>query len=152
MSGNNNKPPSPETYHRLIEALRQHRIAAVAAREVGVSTSYAWLLAKKENIQLISQSDHAKRLQADPNFQAKLHSPEATEARRKAVKLLYAKRRFRKELADAARIYVKKVKQDPAFCKTASLRLKKALTDPAFQQKLLETETRANQIKRQKRD
>jgi hypothetical protein len=61
----------PLTRQRLIEALRKHRVARYAARDIGVSTPCAWRTAKHEGITLISLAEHQRKRLADPEFRKK---------------------------------------------------------------------------------
>src|SRR5450631_2535681 len=105
---------SPELYGALIAALEQHRIAKHAADQVAVSPSYAWRVAKKENITLISLAVHQRRRLADPTFRAK-QVPAARQGASRWLKQKHTEPKFHKKVVAASRASLKRLNQDAAF-------------------------------------
>ena len=125
---------SPELYAALLEALHRLRIAKHAAEEVGVSPPYAWRVAKKENIKLISLAVHQQRRLADPTFRAK-QKPAAREGASRWLKRKHAEPKFHNKVVAASRASLKRLNQDAAFRAASARRLKGLYADPDFRAK-----------------
>jgi CRISPR/Cas system-associated protein Csm6 len=91
-----NRPISPALYSALIEALKRLRVAKHAGDEVGVSGHYAWRVAKKEGIELVSLAEHQRKRLADPNFRAK-QAPAARKGASLWLKAKHANPKFHKK-------------------------------------------------------
>jgi hypothetical protein len=120
---------------KVLEALRTHRNARLAAKLVGVNQATAWRIAKKHGITLISRAEHMKARRVDPAFVAK-QAPAAREAASNWLTAQHAKPKFHKKSIEAARRNLRRLNRDPAFRQASSERLKRLHEDPAFGAKL----------------
>ncbi len=136
----------PSLYAAVVAALRKHRVAKYAAVECGVNPVTAWRIAKKENIDLLSLSEHQKKRLADPEYRAR-QIPAARKAASAWLKKMHAKPAFRRKVVEGARKNLKRLNRDPKFRAASAARLKARYQDPAFSRKQAEA-AREGQLRR----
>jgi len=125
---------SPELYAALIEALNKHHVAARAADEVDVSPSYAWRVARRENIDLVPNATHQRNRLKDPAYRAK-QKPAASKGAKRWLKKQHANPAFRKKQSEASRAHLLRLNQNPEFRAASAQRLRELYDDPAFRAK-----------------